>query len=208
MVVWESGKMKKSDYRKFIIRSVSGVDDFASMREVVTRRYKRVMEQKEDMPSLVLIDGGIGQLHAAAEALEALGIVNQPLASIAKREEIIYVQGQEDDPVILDRHSPVLHLVQLIRDEAHRFAVTFHRKRREIRDRKTELLEIPGVGARTTKRLLQHFGSLQAVKEADAAALASVVNRTQADAILNHFRQTEFINPSSEVSGARTPGAE
>jgi excinuclease ABC subunit C len=208
MVVWESGKMKKSDYRKFIIRSVSGVDDFASMREVVTRRYKRVMEQKEDMPSLVLIDGGIGQLHAAAEALEALGIVNQPLASIAKREEIIYVQGQEDDPVILDRHSPVLHLVQLIRDEAHRFAVTFHRKRREIRDHKTELLEIPGVGARTTKRLLQHFGSLQAVKEADAAALASVVNRSQADAILNHFRQTEFINPSSEVSGARTPGAE
>src|ERR1700683_2256381 len=206
MVVWENGNIKKSDYRKFIIRSVEGVDDFASMREVVTRRYKRVLEQKEDMPSLVLIDGGIGQLHAAAEALEALGIVNQPLASIAKREEIIYVFGQESEPVVLDHHSPVLHLVQLIRDEAHRFAVTFHRKRRQMRDRSTELLEIPGVGARTTKRLLQHFGSLQAVKEADAAALASVVNRSQADAILNHFRQTEFINPSSEVSGARTPG--
>ena len=96
------------------------------------------------MPSLVLIDGGIGQLHAAAQALEALGIVNQPLASIAKREEIIYLHGQEDEPVVLDRHSPVLHLVQMMRDEAHRFAVTFHRKRRQMRDRKTELLEIPG----------------------------------------------------------------
>ena len=147
MVVWEDGKMKKSDYRKFIIRSVEGVDDFASMREVVTRRYGRVQSEKQTMPSLILIDGGIGQLHAAAQALESLGIINQPLASIAKREEIIYVLGQEDDPVILDRHSPVLHLVQLVRDEAHRFAVTFHRKRREIRDRKTELLEIPGIGA-------------------------------------------------------------
>ncbi len=188
MVVWEDGKMKKSDYRKFIIKTVDGVDDFASMREVVTRRYKRVQEEGQKMPSLVLIDGGIGQLHAAAQALEALQIVNQPLAAIAKREEIIYVQGQEDDPVILDRHSPVLHLVQLVRDEAHRFAITFHRKRREIRDRQTELAEIPGIGERTTKRLLQHFGSLQAVKQADAAALAAVVNRAQADAIWRHFR--------------------
>jgi excinuclease ABC subunit C len=187
MVVWEEGKIKKSDYRKFIIKSVEGVDDFASMREVVTRRYKRVQEEKQKMPSLVLIDGGIGQLHAAAQALEELGIVNQPLASIAKREEIIYIQGQEDEPIVLDRHSPVLHLVQLVRDEAHRFAVTFHRKRRQMRDRQTELLEIPGVGERTTKRLLQHFGSLQAVKAADAAALASVVSRSQAEAILQHF---------------------
>ena len=187
MVVWEDGKMKKSDYRKFIIRSVEGVDDFASMREVVTRRYGRVQSENQPMPSLILIDGGIGQLHAAAQALESLGIINQPLASIAKREEIIFVLGQEDDPVILDRHSPVLHLVQLVRDEAHRFAVTFHRKRREIRDRKTELLEIPGVGALTTRRLLQHFGSLQAIKQADAAALSAVVNRSQADAILRHF---------------------
>ena len=149
------------------------------------------------MPSVILIDGGIGQLHAAAEALEALGIVNQPLASIAKREEIIYIQGQEDEPLILDRHSPVLHLVQLIRDEAHRFAVTFHRKRRQIRDRKTELLEIPGIGDRTTKRLLQHFGSLQAVKEADAAALASVLNRTQVNAVLQHFHKDESILETS-----------
>ncbi len=202
MVVWEEGKIKKSDYRKFIIRGVTGVDDFASMREVVTRRYKRVQEEEQKMPSLVLIDGGIGQLHAAAQALEELGIVNQPLASIAKREEIIYIQGQEDEPVVLDRHSPVLHLVQLVRDEAHRFAVTFHRKRRQMRDRKTELLEIPGVGERTTKRLLQHFGSLQAVKAADAAALASVVSRSQAEAILRHFGKDQMAAAASQTTGA------
>ena len=189
MVVWEDGQMKKSDYRKFIIRDVIGVDDFASMREVVTRRYKRIQEEKKKMPSLVLIDGGLGQLHAAAEALEALEIINQPLAAIAKREEIIYVYGQENEPVALDHHSPVLHLVQLIRDEAHRFAVTFHRKRRQMRDRSTELREIPGVGESTTRRLLEHFGSVQAVKQADSAALSAVVTRTQAEAILDHFKR-------------------
>ena len=189
MVVWEAGKMKKSDYRKFIIRTVEGVDDFASMREVVMRRYKRVQEEKKPMPSLVLIDGGLGQLHAAAEALDALEIINQPLAAIAKREEILYVYGQEKDPIALDHHSPVLHLIQLIRDEAHRFAVTFHRKRRQMRDRSTELLEIPGVGASTTRRLLEHFGSVQAVKQADPAALSAVVTRTQAEAIKNHFQK-------------------
>jgi excinuclease ABC subunit C len=189
MVVWEDGHMKKSDYRKFIIKTVQGVDDFASMREVVARRYKRLQEEKKKLPSLILIDGGLGQLHAAAQALESIEIINQPLASIAKREEIIYVYGQEDEPVVLDHHSPVLHLVQQIRDEAHRFAVTFHRKRRQMRDRSTELLEIPGVGASTTRRLLEHFGSVQAVKQADAAALSAVVTRTQADAIMTHFRQ-------------------
>ena len=188
MVVWEDGKMKKSDYRKFIIRGVIGVDDFASMREVVTRRYSRLQAEDKPLPSLILIDGGIGQLHAAAEALASIGIVNQPLASIAKREEIIYVYGQESDPIVLDRHSPVLHLVQLVRDEAHRFAVTFHRKRREIRDRKTELREIPGIGEQTTRRLLQHFGSLEAVRQADAAALTAVVSKTQAAAILQYFQ--------------------
>ena len=188
MVVWEDGKVKKSDYRKFIIRTVEGVDDFASMREVVTRRYKRLQDEKKALPSLVLIDGGLGQLHAAAQALESLGIINQPLAAIAKREEIIYVYGQENEPVVLDHHSPVLHLVQLIRDEAHRFAVTFHRKRRQMRDRSTELLEIPGVGASTTRRLLEHFGSVQAVRQADTAALSAVVTRSQAEAIQQHFR--------------------
>ena len=189
MVVWEDGKMKKSDYRKFIIRTVEGVDDFASMREVVTRRYKRLQDENKSLPSLVLIDGGLGQLHAAAEALDALEIINQPLAAIAKREEILYVYGQEKDPIALDHHSPVLHLIQLIRDEAHRFAVTFHRKRRQMRDRSTELLEIPGVGASTTRRLLEHFGSVQAVRQADSAALSAVVTRTQAEAIRNHFQK-------------------
>ena len=189
MVVWGDGKMKKSDYRKFIIRTVEGVDDFASMREVVTRRYQRLQEEQKPMPSLVLIDGGLGQLHAAAEALEKLEIINQPLAAIAKREEILYVYGQEKDPIALDHHSPVLHLIQMIRDEAHRFAVTFHRKRRQMRDRATELLEIPGVGASTSRRLLEHFGSVQAVKQADAAALSAVVTRVQADAIKNHFQK-------------------
>ncbi len=191
MVVWEDGRMKKADYRKFIIRSVEGVDDFASMREVVTRRYKRLQEEKKNFPSLVLIDGGLGQLHAAAEALASLEIINQPLAAIAKREEIIYVFGQENEPVVLDHHSPVLHLVQLIRDEAHRFAVTFHRKRRQMRDRSTELMEIAGVGARTTRRLLEHFGSMQAVKQADVAALSAVVTRAQAEGILDHFRKAK-----------------
>jgi excinuclease ABC subunit C len=189
MVVWEDGQMKKSDYRKFIIRTVDGVDDFASMHEVVTRRYKRLKEEQKPFPSLILIDGGLGQLHSAAEALQSLGIADQAVASIAKREEIIYVLGQEADPIVLDHHSPVLHLVQLIRDEAHRFAITFHRKRREMRDHATELREIPGIGEHTTRRLLQHFGSLEAVKCADAAALSAVVTRPQAQAILEHFQR-------------------
>jgi excinuclease ABC subunit C len=191
LVVWEDGKMKKSDYRKFIVKSVTGVDDFASMREVVARRYKRLQAEKKNgkLPSLILVDGGLGQLHAAAQALESLQIVHQPLAAIAKREEIIYVHGQEDEPLALDHHSPVLHLIQRIRDESHRFAVTFHRKRRQMRDRASELLEIPGIGASTRRRLLEHFGSLQAVRDADGAALAAVVTRPQAEAILRHFRK-------------------
>jgi excinuclease ABC subunit C len=189
MVVWEDGKMNKSEYRKFIVRTVTGVDDFASMREVVTRRYKRLRDENQTFPSLVLIDGGLGQLHAAAQALDQLGITNQPLAAIAKKEEIIYVFGQEDDPVVLDRHSPVLHLVQMVRDESHRFAVTFHRKRRQMRDRKSELLEIPGVGERTRQRLLQHFGSVRAVQQADAAALGAVLTKPQAEAVLKHFQK-------------------
>ena len=142
------------------------------------------------MPSLILIDGGLGQLHAAYSALEEIGVTLQPLGSIAKKEEIIYVYGQENEPVVLDRRSPVLHLVQKIRDESHRFAVTYHRKRREMRDRDSELLAIPGVGPRTRQRLLEHFGSLQAVKQADVAALSAVVTKSQAEGILEHFRKT------------------
>ncbi|HET7872488.1 MAG TPA: excinuclease ABC subunit UvrC [Terriglobales bacterium] len=189
LVVWEQGNMNKQEYRKFIVRTVEGVDDFAAMREVVTRRYRRLRHENKPMPSLLLVDGGLGQLHAAAAALESLEITNQPLASIAKKEEIIYVFGQEDEPVVLDRHSPVLHLVQMVRDESHRFAVTFHRKRRQMRDRSSELLEIPGIGERTRQRLLQHFGSLRAVQQADAAALSSILNKSQTEAVLRHFQK-------------------
>jgi excinuclease ABC subunit C len=191
MVVWEEGKMKNSDYRKFIIRTVEGIDDFKSMHEVLTRRYRRLRDEQQALPSLVLVDGGLGQLHAAARALEELGLAAQPLAAIAKREEILYLFGQEDEPIVLDRHSPVLLLIQQIRDEAHRFAITFHRKRRQMRDRATELREVPGVGEMTTRRLLQHFGSLRAVKEADHAALTAVVTSKQAEAILEFFRSEE-----------------
>ncbi len=187
MVVWEDGAMKKSDYRKFQVKTVTGVDDFASMREVIQRRYKRLQEDKKPFPSLILIDGGLGQLHAAYAALEEIGITLQPLASIAKREEVIYVYGQENDPVVLDRRSPVLHLMQKIRDESHRFAVTYHRKRREMRDRDSELLEIPGVGPRTRQRLIEHFGSVRGIRQAGPDALTAVVNAATAERIRRHF---------------------
>src|SRR5579864_1049632 len=260
MVVWEDGEMNKSEYRKFIVKTVTGVDDFASMREVVFRRYKRLCDEAgslsgahaspnddpgeieaagsdhtrvaqallpvpagssrsasvhphkhpgktslgpsrgatksgasvpaKNFPSLILVDGGLGQLHAAAQALDDLQITNQPLAAIAKKEEVIYVAGQEHEPVVLDRHSPVLHLVQRIRDESHRFAVTFHRKRRQMRDRASELLEVPGIGQRTRQRLLQHFGSVRAIQQADAAALGAVLTKPQTEALLRHFGKT------------------
>ena len=193
--------MKKSDYRKFIIRGVVGIDDFASMREAVTRRYRRLQEEKQPMPGLVLVDGGIGQLHSAAFALEQLGIINQPLAAIAKREELIYVLGQEDDPVRLDRFSPILHLVQSIRDEAHRFAVTFHRQRRESKQLTSALMEVPGIGEKTVRKLLKTFGSLEQVRHTSPEQLAAVVNRTQA------LRIQEFLDqqPAPEPAPATAP---
>jgi excinuclease ABC subunit C len=180
MVVWEDGRMKKSDYRKFIIRTVEGSDDFASMHEAVSRRYRRLKEEGKPMPGLVLVDGGIGQLHAAAAALEEIGALNQPLAAIAKREEILYVLGREDEPVILDRTSPVLHLVQMIRDEAHRFAVAFHRQRRDARTLKSELLQIPGIGPKTVEKLLKEIGSLAAVRAATEEQLAAIIGKSAA----------------------------
>jgi excinuclease ABC subunit C len=240
LVVWEDGKMNKQLYRKFKVMTVLGVDDFASMREVVHRRYRRLLDQNQDplesasgsdaassqaassvsghdfsranntpessralapagkdsrkkepstLPSLILIDGGLGQLHAAAEALESLGITSQPLASIAKKEEVIYLYGNEDEPIVLDRRSPVLHLIQLIRDESHRFAVGYHRQRRAMRDRDSELLNIPGVGPQTRQRLISHFGSLRDIQQATAESLASVVPRKTAETIWRHFHQ-------------------
>ncbi|HEX2715108.1 MAG TPA: excinuclease ABC subunit UvrC, partial [Candidatus Acidoferrales bacterium] len=199
MVVWEDGRMKKSSYRKFIIRGIAGNDagsgsreplrdDFASMREAVERRYRRLQEERKPLPSMILIDGGIGQLHAAAAALEKLEIINQPVASIAKKEEVIYVLGQEDEPIVLERHSPILHLVQQIRDETHRFAVTFHRQRRTRRHLHSELVEIPGIGERTAQKLLRAFGSVAHLREASAEELARVVTRPQAQRIVEHLR--------------------
>jgi excinuclease ABC subunit C len=220
MVVWEDGRMKKSDYRKFIIRgeAASGArppdeqiaappsvlpvlhekprvfdvplgqnDDFASMREAVLRRYRRLQEEQKPMPSLILVDGGIGQLHAAAQALDALQIINQPLASIAKKEEILYVYGHEDEPCVLDRHSPVLHLVQQIRDETHRFAVTFHRLRRGKRQTRSALNDIPGVGALTAQKLLREFGSIANLRRADLDSLRKIVSRKTAAEILSRL---------------------
>jgi len=204
MVVWEKGRMKKSDYRKFIIRGEERAevlrviddarwqnDDFASMREAVSRRYRRLQEEKKSLPSLILIDGGIGQLHAAAQALDSLQIINQPLASIAKKEEILYVYGQENEPIILDRHSPVLHLIQQIRDETHRFAVTFHRQRRGKRQTTSALLEIPGVGPKTTQRLLREFGSVANVRRAGVEGLSKIVSRKSAERVLAHLQKAE-----------------
>ncbi|MGD0912671.1 MAG: excinuclease ABC subunit UvrC [Terracidiphilus sp.] len=189
MVVWEDGKMNKQEYRKFKVMTVLGVDDFASMREVVERRYRRVKDEGKPMPSLILIDGGLGQLHAAADALESLGFTSQPLASIAKREEVIYLYGAEDEPIVLDRRSPVLHLMQMIRDESHRFAIGYHRQRRAMRDRKSELLDIPGVGPRMRQRLIEHFGSLRDVQQATVESLAAVVQRKTAETIWKHFHE-------------------
>ena len=190
MVVWEDGRMKKSDYRKFIIRTVVGNDDFASMREVVTRRYSRLQQENKPFPSLILIDGGLGQLHAAVEALEAIGVINQPIASIAKREEIIYVYGQEDEPIRLDHYSPVLHLIQQVRDEAHRFAITFHRTRRGAARLTSELEQVDGIGAKTIAKLLREFGSLERVREASAEELAKVIGPAAARRLRDYYSVT------------------
>jgi excinuclease ABC subunit C len=248
MVVWEDGRMKKSDYRKFIIRGESANvsaaapvaqenlvaenlamensdpakyaevlpilqkvppippgqnDDFASMREAVARRYRRLQEEQKPMPSLILIDGGIGQLHAAAQALDVLEIINQPLASIAKKEEILYVYGREDEPCILDRHSPVLHLIQQIRDETHRFAVTFHRLRRGKRQTRSALNDIPGVGELTARKLLREFGSVANLRRADLDRLSRIVPRKSAERILAQLAANQSDTPISRKGRKR-----
>jgi excinuclease ABC subunit C len=209
MVVWEAGRMKKSDYRKFIIRGDAAVegeaaqpggllrDDFASMREAVGRRYRRLQEESKPLPSLILIDGGIGQLHAAAQALEKLEIINQPVASIAKKEEILYVLGREDEPIVFDRHSPVLQLIQQIRDETHRFAITFHRQRRSSKRLRTSLTEIPGVGERTAQKLLRKFGSVARLKELSVEDLAAELPRAQAQRVFAGLRDAGSAESNS-----------
>jgi len=210
-VVWEDGRMKKSDYRKFIIRGAemaegsekaAGIfrDDFASMREAVERRYRRLRDEKKPLPNLILIDGGIGQLHAAAQALEKLEIINQPLASIAKKEEILYVLGREDEPCILEKHSPVLHLIQQIRDETHRFAVTFHRQRRSSARLKSELTGIPGIGERTAQKLLRRFGSVARLRKLSVDELAAALPRAQAQKLFEGLRGNGDRKPDGSTA--------
>ncbi len=207
MVVWEHGRMKKSDYRKFIIRGetaggadVAGLlrDDFASMREAVERRYRRLQAEQRAMPSLILIDGGIGQLHAAASALDKLEIINQPLASIAKKEEILYVLGREDEPIVLERHSPILHLIQQIRDESHRFAVTFHRQRRGRRQLRSQLTEVPGIGERTAQKLLRKFGSVANLRRLSLEELAAAIPRAQAERLFDRLQHPTTVDAPVE----------
>jgi excinuclease ABC subunit C len=189
MVVCENGQMKKSEYRKFKVESVKGPDDFASMREVVHRRYESLLEEDEGkLPDLILIDGGRGQLSAAVAALDDLGLENQAVVAIAKKEEILFVKGREDYPIQLPGESAVLHLIQTMRDEAHRFAVSYHRRRRELRDLTSELDEIPGIGEVRKKVLLRAFGSLERVRQAKYEELAPYVGPRAATQILEYFK--------------------
>jgi excinuclease ABC subunit C len=184
LVVWEAGRPKRSDYRRFKIRTVEGNDDFASMAEVVGRRYARLLKEGKTLPDLVLIDGGKGQLSSALAVLERLGLGHLRVASLAKREEEIFLDVRSG-PVRLPHDSPVLHLVQRIRDEAHRFAITFHRRLRSKRTVGTELTGIEGVGKHRARLLLRRFGSVQGVREAPVEALVEVVGAAVAEKVRN-----------------------
>jgi excinuclease ABC subunit C len=188
MVVCEDGKMRKSDYRKFRISPANhaGSDDFAAMNEVVTRRYRKLLEQGGPFPDLIVIDGGKGQLSAAYDALRQLGLANLIAVGIAKKEELIYTRDRET-PISFPKDDPALRLVQQIRDEAHRFAVTFHRKARTMRDLRSELDSVPGVGPRRRRALLVAFGSLSGVRRASREELMAVVGARTADAVLGYF---------------------
>jgi excinuclease ABC subunit C len=196
LVVWEAGRPRRSDYRRFKIRTVAGNDDFASMAEVVGRRYARLLREGTTLPDLVLIDGGQGQLSSALAVLEGLGLGHLQVAALAKREEAIFLDGRSG-PVRLPRDSPILHLVQRIRDEAHRFAVTYHRKVRSRRTIGTELQEIEGVGARRARLLLRRFGSVQGVREAAPESLAEVVGERLASRIRGHLERGASNGPTA-----------
>jgi len=187
MVVWEGGKPRKSDYRSFNIRRSSGPDDFASMAEAVTRRYRRLLDEDRRLPDLVLIDGGKGQLGAAVASLARVGLPMLPVVALAKREEELFLEGR-CAPIKLDPHSPVLHLVQRIRDEAHRFAISRHRRKRAKRTLTTELTRIPGIGPTRARLLLREFGSVDGVRSAGIDRLAGAVGPSAAAAVAEYFR--------------------
>ena len=199
MVVSENGKMNRGEYRKFKIKSVEGANDFASMHEAVLRRYRRVRDEEKSLPDLIMIDGGKGQLSAAAEAMRELDLEAVPMIGVVKpplrHNEVAYllVKGREDAPLYLDSHSPILRLIQMIRDETHRYAVTYHRKRRELRDFTSELSAIPGVGDKRKTRLLRQFGSIQKIATASVDELAPFVGRKTATEIVDHFARQRAL---------------
>jgi excinuclease ABC subunit C len=199
MVVCENGKMNRAEKRTFRIKTVEGANDPASMREAVFRRYRRQLEERQPLPDLVMIDGGKTQLGAAADAMRELDLEAIPMIGVVKpprrHNEIshLLVKGREHDPVYLDSHSAVLLLIQLIRDETHRAAVTYHRKRREIRDFTSELTAIPGVGEKRKTRLLRNFGSITRIAQASAAELTPFVGRQTAEEIAQHFSRQRAL---------------
>lgn len=206
MVVSENGKMNRGEYRKFKIKSVEGANDFASMHEAVLRRYRRVRDEEKSLPDLIMIDGGKGQLSAAAEAMRELDLEAVPMIGVVKpplrHNEVAYllVKGREDEPIYLDSHSPILRLIQMIRDETHRYAVTYHRKRRELRDFTSELSEIPGVGEKRKTRLLRQFGSIQKIANASVDELAPFVGRKTATEIVDHFARQRALAEGSNAA--------
>jgi excinuclease ABC subunit C len=192
MVVCEDGRMKKSEYKKFRVKGVDPRplhDDFAAMREVVQRRYRTVLEAGGPFPDLILIDGGRGQLTAAYDALEQIGLGNLVAIGIAKKEEVLFTRDRPE-PIVLPENDPALLLVQRIRDEAHRFAVTFHRKARSMRDLRSALDEVPGIGPRRRRALLTAFGSLAGVRRATREELAAVVGPKAAATVIDYFARS------------------
>jgi excinuclease ABC subunit C len=176
MVVLDRGKFDKNQYRIFNIRTVVGSDDFRSMAEAVDRRYRRVLEEEKPLPDLILIDGGRGQLNAALTALNRLGVEGITIAGLAKREEELYVPDREE-PIRLERRDPALQLLQMVRDETHRFAVSSHRRRRSKRTLKSELDDLPGIGNKRKRLLIERFGSVSGVKQASAHDLINVLGK-------------------------------
>jgi excinuclease ABC subunit C len=190
MVVFVDGKPRKSEYRKFKIQSVSGPDDFASMREIVRRRYGRLLEEQGALPDLIMVDGGKGQLSSAIEVLKGLGVESTPVIGLAKRLEEVFFPGKSD-PEIIPKASSGLRLLQQIRDEAHRFAITYHRALRTKRTLQTELDLIKGIGKKRAQELLEVFGSVQGVKFATADQLAEVVGEKTAGKIMEYFKPAD-----------------
>src|SRR2546421_3338757 len=199
MVVCENGKMNRNEYRKFKIRWTEGANDFASMHEAVLRRYRRVRDEEKALPDLIMIDGGKAQLSAAAEAMRELDLEAVPMIGVVKpplhHNQVAYllVKGREDAPVYLDSHSQILRLIQMIRDETHRYALTYHRKRRELRDFTSELSAIPRVGEKRKTRLLRHFGSIHKISEASIEELAPFVGKKTATEIVDHFARQRAL---------------